>query len=138
VELLAALLIVAVLARFAVPALHAQLLRTNRADARAALFALAAAEESYYLKCGTYTGHLDEAAPTSCSPSNLRFNPRVQGGRYRLDVLFADAATWQATATADAAQSRDKDCRILRLDNTGARTALTATGTPNDAECWRR
>jgi Tfp pilus assembly protein PilE len=124
--------------QFAVPAFQAQLLRANRADARAALLGLAAAEESFYLKCGTYTRLLDEEAPTSCSTQNLRFGPGVPGGRYRLDVPSADVATWQATATAVGPQLRDTACRTLRLDGAGARTALTALGTANDAECWRR
>lgn len=139
-ELLAAMAIIAVLAESALAAYRAQILRANRADARAALLALAAAEEMFHLKCNTYTRILDDSRVTSCAPENLRIATRVAGGQYLLEVPIADSSIWEATATTvgGAPQSGDTPCRVLRLASTGARTAATAGGTPNNAECWRR
>lgn len=140
VDLVAALTIVALLACVAVPSYRTYLLRAHRSDARAALLALAAAEESFHTTCNAYAAILDDSTESSCGTSSLRF-PGIAGqGAYSLEVTSADAATWSAAATAIAGgpQQADTRCRTLGLTSMGNRTASTADGAANHAECWTR
>jgi type IV pilus assembly protein PilE len=139
-ELLVALVIVALLASLAVPAYRRYVLQANRADGRAALLALAAAQEKLYLTCNEYSTSLDDSRATSCSPLNLRFPTRSERGFYALTVTSADALSWTATAVVSngSPQASDSRCRVLQLDSTGRRTATAADGTPGDASCWGR
>jgi type IV pilus assembly protein PilE len=140
VDLVAALAIVALLACIAVPGYRAELVRTRRADARAALLSLAVAEEGFHTSCNAYASVLDNTTDSSCDTSSLRF-PAIAGqGAYSLVVTSADAANWAAVATARAGgpQQADTRCRTLGLTSTGNRTATTAGGAANHAECWTR
>jgi type IV pilus assembly protein PilE len=140
VDLVAALAIAALLACVAVPSYRAELARTRRADARAALLALAAAEESFYTTCNAYAAVLDDSAESSCEASRLRFPGSAGQGAYSLEVTAADTSTWTALATALAGgpQQADARCRALGLTSTGDRTARTADGAANHTECWTR
>jgi type IV pilus assembly protein PilE len=139
-ELLVSLALAALLACIAVPSYRAQVMRAHRSDARAALLALAAAEESFYTTCNSYAAILDDSRGTSCDASRLNF-PGVAGeGAYSLEVSSADVAAWAATATAviGGGQEADARCRVLGLDSTGHRSADMADGSSNDDECWNR
>ena len=70
IELLAVLLAIGILAGIAVPAYRAQLLRTNRTEGRAALLALAVAQEKFYLECHRYAMELDPAQAPGVRPSD--------------------------------------------------------------------
>jgi type IV pilus assembly protein PilE len=139
-DLVAALAIAALLACLAIPSYRAQLLRAHRAHARAALLALATAEENFHLECNTYTAVLDDSRESTCSPPSLGFPVSAGEREYSIAVTFADAADWTATATAAAGsrQEMDERCRVFRLDGTGSRGASRADGVANDEECWRR
>ena len=139
-ELTITLAIVAVLATLAIPAYRSYWLRAHRAEARAALLSLAAAQEKYYLTCRVYVADLDADGATSCEAAQLRFPARSEHGLYTLTVLAADAESWSATATAapDTGQALDSACQVFGLDSVGAKTALAADGTATDALCWSR
>jgi len=131
---------VALLACVAVPGYRAELARVRRADARAALLSLAAAEESFHATCNAYASVLDDTAESSCEESRLRFPDSAGQGAYSLEVTSADTAAWSALATVRAGgpQQADTRCRALGLTSTGNRTARTAAGDANHAECWTR
>lgn len=140
VDLVAALAIMALLACIAVPGYRAELVRIRRADARAALLSLAVAEEGFHTSCNAYAAVLDNTTDSSCDSSSLRF-PTIAGqDAYSIAVTSADAANWAAVATARAGgpQQADTRCRTLGLTSTGNRTATTADGAANHAECWTR
>jgi type IV pilus assembly protein PilE len=140
VELVVAMALVALLAGFALPGFRAQVLRTNRTEARGALLALASAEEKFHLDCGTYASTVDAASPSSCSPPSLRFSPTTERGHYALAVSAADASTWTATATAAAGgvQIADAPCRVFRLTAEGLRSATDSSGASSTRTCWER
>jgi type IV pilus assembly protein PilE len=139
-DLVAALAIAGLLACVAVPSYRAQLLRTHRSDARAALLALAAAEESFHATCNAYAAILDDASESSCSASRLKFPADIGPGTYVLAVESSDTYNWTATATAVAGgpQAMDERCRVLQLGSAGIRTASGTDGASNDEECWTR
>lgn len=140
IELMVVVAIVAVLVSIAVPSYRNYVLRANRAEARAALLALAVAEEKFYLQCNTYTTALDGTSATACSPANLQFNTTSERGYYTIAVSSADANTWTATATAASGEPQydDSKCRTFQFTAQGVKTAKNAANAANDNECWSK
>ena len=140
IDLLAALAIVTLLACVAVPSYRAQVIRTRRSDARAALLSLAAAEENFHASCNAYAGILDDSRDSSCGDSSLRFPSSAGEGAYAIEVTSSGATGWTATATAvvGGPQEADARCRVLRLTDAGHRSAVRVDGAASDAECWSR
>ena len=139
-DVVAALAIAGLLACVAVPSYRDHLTRVHRSDARAALLALAVAEESFHATCNSYATTLDDSQESSCSASSLKFPASVAQGFYELELSSPDADHWAAAATAvrGSTQERDVRCRVLRISSTGHRAASRADGTANDEECWSR
>jgi type IV pilus assembly protein PilE len=137
-ELVVVGLIVAILASIAVPSYRSYVLRANRAEGRAALLALAAAQEKFYLQCNTYAAGLDPNAATDCDTGNLQLPTRSERGYYDIVVTATDVTGWTAAATPAGASPQLDDVRCQRygLTSTGARSARTSADTPNDGECW--
>lgn len=139
IELLVVLLAIGVLAGIAVPSYRAQLLRANRDEGRAALLALATAQEKFYLACQRYAADLDPARDNDCETQRLRFPAASERGYYRLAITSADAVGWSATATpAGPPQEADTHCRLLQLDGIGRKSAVDAAVADSTLECWRR
>jgi type IV pilus assembly protein PilE len=129
VELLICLLIAGLLAAIALPSWRGQMLRSQRTDATAALYALATAQERYRLVHGRYA---DAAAPAPPVGLGLARSAR---GWYELRIEHADATGFLATArpAAGSPQAADGACRILTINEAGVRGS--APGAP--AQCWR-
>lgn len=139
-DVLAAMAIAALLACIALPSYRAQMLRANRAAARAALMALAAEQEKFYVECHAYATSLDGSAASTCGTSTLGFPESAGDGTYRLRITEGDASGWTAVAEVvpGSRQEDDRRCRALQFDEVGHRTATTASGGASDAECWSR
>lgn len=129
IELLICLVLAGLIAAVALPSWRALMLRAQRVDATTALYALATAQERYRLVHGRYA---DEAAPAP--PVGLGLG-QSERGWYELRIVHADATRFTATARAAAGsrQAADATCRILSIDETGARGS--APGAPQ--VCWR-
>lgn len=129
VELLACLALVALLAAIAIPSWQATVTRAQRADGKAALLALAAAQERYRFVHGRYA---DAAAPAPPDGLGLASSER---GWYELRIDHADEHRFTASAVPGPGSPQQRDVRCLRLaiDETGARGAV-----PGPVErCWR-
>ncbi len=126
IELLIVVAIAAILAVAALPSYRAYVLRANRVEARSALLAVAAAQETHYLHHNEYTTEL-----TPAPPDGLGLRTLTEGGNYRLTIDRADADTFTATAIATGKQVRDEQCAQFGLDAAGARTAI-------QDDCWSR
>lgn len=129
VELVACLAIIAILAAVATPSWRFLVLRAQRADATAALYALASAQERYRMVHGRYA---DAAAPAP--PVGLGLSQSARGW-YELRIESADATRFTATARprSSSLQAADSRCRILSIDQAGQRGSTPAA----PAECWR-
>jgi type IV pilus assembly protein PilE len=139
IELLVVLLVIGILAGIAVPSYRSHVLRANRTEGRAALLALATAQEKFYLECHRYAARLDPAAAADCDAQRLPYPERSVRGYYRLEVTSADEIGWSATATpAGPPQDADARCQRLRLDGTGRTSALDAVNAESSLECWSR
>jgi|GEM_PF-1596825 len=138
-DVICAIAIVAVLVSLAVPSYRQYTLRTARTEARAALLALAAAQERFFILCEHYATSMDTSGRGDCERRALgTFTPAALAG-YAIGLVEAGSG-WVATATAerDGAQWDDESCRVLELSSEGHRTAFTAAGLRNDLECWNR
>ena len=131
IELMIAMVIVAILAAIAIPGYRNYVMRVNRNDATAALLKIAAAQEKFYLQNNTYTNNLDDPPPAGLGI------PTTENGYYTLTLAFVGAATegFIATATVDAGgpQAADDACATFTINHQDVRTS-----TPDDIDvCWR-
>ena len=136
-ELLVVLAMVGIVTALAVPAYRQHVARTYRAEAMTALLALQGAEETLYLRHGTYTA--DIAAPP---PAGLGLATASASNKYALSVaLAADGQTFIATATPAAAGGQAQISNALRSPSTraaAARSAALANGLLEVARMRRR
>lgn len=142
IELLIAVVIVAILASLSVGGYRQYVQRANRVDATSALLRISAAQERFYLQNNRYAVTEDEL---TAAPSAGLGISGTQHGLYDLAVEAGPdgaASGYIATATAssDASQRNDDDCRVFSIDQSGQRAAAKADGTEGadiTARCWR-
>jgi type IV pilus assembly protein PilE len=131
-ELLVVVVLIGIVAAFALPAYRHHTLRVNRAEAMTALLQLQSAEESYYLRHDTYTASI-EATP----PAGLGLSTTSTSHTYALAVaLAADGQTYIATATPtpQGGQDADGECLAFSIDARGRRAV---SGTAGTQQCWK-
>ena len=131
-ELLVVLVLVGIVAAFALPAYRQHTWRVNRAEAMTALMQLQSAEESHYLRYHSYTASVEAA-----SPSGLGLSRATSSGKYLLTVALADdGQTYIATATPlpGGGQESDRQCLAFSIDARGRRAV---SGTAGHQRCWR-
>lgn len=134
VEVLAVLLIVAVLSLLAWPAFHQHWLRARRADGQLALMQLQQHQARWRTDHPGYGTAAELGAPAT-SPQ----------GHYRLTVHEPDAAGYLLQAEAQGGQRADSGCAVLQLRLEQAHTSTlsrTAAGADNpepaNRRCWSR
>ncbi|HUO82577.1 MAG TPA: type IV pilin protein [Gammaproteobacteria bacterium] len=130
IELMIALLIVAIVAAIAIPGYRNYVMRANRNDATAALMKIAAAQEKFYLQNNTYTNNLDDPPPAGLGI------PATENGYYTLAVTVGDPTRdFLATATVDAGgpQAADVACTTFTINHQDVRGS-----DPDGIDvCWR-
>jgi type IV pilus assembly protein PilE len=138
IELVVVIMIVGILAAVAIPSYRNYVMRSQRADAKDALLALATQQEKHYLQCNAYATIIDAA--TDCAAGELQGTDASKNGWYELELDSDDTATlFVATATAINGENQwnDTACRSFSVDQAGVRTALDADDDDNTEECWR-
>ena len=134
IELMVVIMIVGIIAAFAIPSYRQYVMRANRTDAKAALLRLAAAQEQFYAQNNTYTNNLAAAPPAGLGMAG------TEKGYYQLNVINADATGFTVSATPAAAspQLQDGACQTFTITAAGVRTATNSGGADSTAECWNR
>lgn len=129
IELMIVVTIIGLLAAVAIPGYGQYVRRAQRSEGMAALSALAAAQEKYYLSNNTYTTNF----------ADLKMSDTTEHGYYTLNITTADAAAFTATAApgASSPQRDDTDCQVFTLNSAGSRTSTNATSGDSTATCWR-
>src|ERR1700745_2997829 len=142
IEVMIALVIVAILGSLAVASYQGYVRESNRSEAWSLLLQIQSGEEQYFLQNSTYTANLT-AAPTA---GGLGLNLNLSGGNlYTPDGLYSLSIATVAcaggggglcsyTATANAANGPLKDtasCQVFTINSLGQRTPADSTG------CWR-
>jgi len=132
IELMIAVAIVGILAAIATASYQNAILRSARAEARAALLNVQVAQEKVFLQYNRFAEDDSELAadPTSSAPG-LRIPTTTSNGKYKIS-LSGTGADYTATATATGSQSKDTHCAQFQITNTGDKGGTT------NADCWAR
>ncbi|MCB1624715.1 MAG: type IV pilin protein [Pseudomonadales bacterium] len=137
IELMIALVVVAILAAIAVPSYRSYILRAQRTEARTALLRVQAAQERFLLQQNRYATDAElEAAP----PAGLGQPRTTEGNKYGIAIVNAATPTEYnvtATALASGGQQDDSKCVLLRIDHNGVKYAADSGGTDTTRDCWR-
>lgn len=124
VELMVVVAIVAILAAIAYPTYQEQMIKTRRAEGRAAIMEVATRLERCFTRFNAY----DNAA-CSATASMLSEN-----GYYQVSAKSISAAAFTLEAKPQLAQVDDTRCGTLTLTNVGVRGQ---SGTPPSGyRCW--
>jgi type IV pilus assembly protein PilE len=120
VELMIVVAVVAILAAIAYPSYRNQIMRSHRAEAKAALLQIQVEQEKWFLQNNVYTNSL----------ANLKSASPTTKGYYTLGVVVGNpATTYTATATKAGGQSDDTHCATFTITETGSRGAT-------NTDCW--
>lgn len=130
IELLVVLAVAALLAALALPAYQGSVMRSRRADARAALSTLLQAQERARANCATYATALADA--DDCATTAVGHPGASAAGLYTLSVSEASASGFVAVARprAGTSQARDAACAQIRL------TLAQGVVTTEPGACW--
>src|SRR5437868_5421556 len=120
IELMIVVAIVAILASVAYPSYRDQILRSRRADGKAALMQNAQTLEKCFTVNGTYVGC---ALLTTSTDGYYTIAAPVAGPSGAL------ATSYSMTATAIGPQSSDSHCATFTINSVGAKTAT-------NTDCW--
>jgi type IV pilus assembly protein PilE len=136
IEVMVALVIVAITASFAFASYRRYLLRSYRLEAVQSLLTAAAEQEKFHLAHGRYSDRLD--AGVEDEPPGLRVPSITPGRRYALTIEGADAGVFRIAAMAlgNSSQMDDKDCRQFTIDESGRRQSRDSAGNDSTNRCW--
>lgn len=137
IELMIVLVIIAILASIAVPSYQNSVMKSRRADAKAALSSAAAEQEKWFFQFMQYTDDVDDIGGNG---SGLLLSPE---GFYTITLTNPSSGsctssapfncyTLTATPTSGGPQEDDAECTTFVLTHTGVRSA---TGS-NSSACW--
>ena len=128
IEVMVALVIVAITATYAFASYRRYVLRSYRLEAVAGLLTVAAAQEKFYLAHGHYSDNL----------AGLRIPSVTPRRRYALTIELADAGAFRILAmpVEDGGQTDDMDCRQFSIDESGRRQARDGAGDDSTNRCW--
>jgi type IV pilus assembly protein PilE len=140
IELMIAVVVVAILAAIAYPSFMGAIRKSRRSEAVAALNQVQQAQERFRANQTAYTTNLS-AAPTA-TPPGLGLSSTTANGYYTIAIASAGAAAYEATATAvsGTSQSSDGNCVKLAVRMSGATLEYADnTGTWGHSNpCWGR
>jgi len=141
IELMIVVVVISLLAAIAYPSYRDHVMRTHRADAKAALLENAQFLERNYSETNIYNFDND-SPPVAIDSTRLPYQtaPRDSNTvQYTISFVAGQptASTYILQATPSSAQSRD-DCGTLTLNEAGVKTA-NGLSTPDIlAKCWAR
>ena len=133
IELLAVVLIIAILGAIGIPSYRDYTIRAHRTEGKAALLRLATNQERFYLQNHRYSDTVDVGLGFS--------TPKSENGVYALSVATMNGWTQDYTATATPVagggangidQTLDVKCTSFSLTSAGAKSA---TGSQPET-CW--
>jgi len=125
IELMIAIAVVAILAAIALPSYQNYVLKSGRADAKAALYGVAQTLERCYTRFSAYNN-----ANCALSASDTQMS---ENDKYEVTVTSVDATEFELTAEPQGSQTKDTECKNFTLTHTGEK-GVSGTGTVDD--CW--
>lgn len=132
IELIVAMVIVAILLAIAVPGYTDSVRRSRRTDATKELARYQAAQERYMTNCNSYATAMNNNQSTCTGLGGPLATPTTENGYYRISMV-ATATTFTLTATPLGDQVKDTGCATLTLNQQGVKGS---TGSAPTAKCW--
>jgi len=142
IELLVAMVILAILTAIALPQYSSYVMKSRRADAKTALLDLAARQERFFAVNNAYTN----SAANLGYGASATFPLNVMSGSasyYTLAVPTVTAGsstalpTFVATVTPAGTQQQDTQCYTFQINSNGTKTNLGSGGTVIPGlNCW--
>jgi type IV pilus assembly protein PilE len=127
IELMIALVILAVVSSYAIASYQKSILKTNRAAAKTTLGKLSSAEENYHFSHNNYA---------ATATTLIGAIPAQVSQKYTFSVTpAAPSTTYTWTATATGGQLKDTDCKTFSISSSGLQSATNSAGTANSS-CW--
>jgi type IV pilus assembly protein PilE len=127
IELMIALVVLAILVSVAVPGYRQQVIRTHRAEAKQLLLTEATALERCFMNLNAYNA-------AGC-PTAGTFPKLAAEGRYQLTATL-NAGSFTLQAVPQGEQAKDTSCKTLTITHTASKGV--AGGATKSAEwCWR-
>ncbi len=123
IELMIAVIIIAILAGIALPAYQDYVRKARRADAHDSLMFIHNLQEKWRANNPQYSGSLADIGFTGAASAD---------GYYSLALSGASATGFTATATAQGAQASDSGCTSITLTV----SAANPRGAKAPASCW--
>jgi type IV pilus assembly protein PilE len=139
VELMAVVLIAAVLLSIAVPLYMQQVRKGRRTDAKTAVMDLAGREERMFSTTNAYSSDPTQLGYAAVG-SGAVFPQTVGNGYYNITVTVPAAAptTFIITSTAITAdQLKDTSCFSFSVTQTGQQSSATSGGVVTTTTCWQ-
>jgi len=151
IELMIAVVIVAILAAVAFPTYQDSVRKSRRAEAKTSLLKVAQILERCFTEFNRYD-FFDAVNPNDDCPTltagptiniNTNIAPLDGQGYYNIttnpgaETLTATSYTLTATPRATGGQNQDTQCATYTLDNTGVKTAVDNGGGNTRAICWQ-
>ena len=136
IEVMVALVIVAITASYAFASYRRYLVRSYRLEAVQGLLTAAAEQEKFHLAHGRYSDRLDSARGDE--PPGLPVPSITLHRRYEMAIELADAGVFRLVAMplANGGQRDDTDCRQFSIDESGRRQARDSAGSDSTNRCW--
>jgi type IV pilus assembly protein PilE len=146
VELMIAVVVVAVLASIALPSFMDSIRKSRRSDAFAALSAVQQAQERWRGNNASYASALANTAAAGSPPNGLGLPETTSSGYYSVALSGVTATGYQATATAvtGKSQAADGNCFRLRVEMAGGNIVYGSAAAAGDFDvssnnrCWAR
>lgn len=127
IELMIAIAILAIIMGIAIPSYNQWVLKSGRADAKAALFGAAQTLERCFTRFSAYN---DGNCPLPNGATEMSENDKYQ-------VTVASApTTFTLTAAPQGTQANDTECTSFTLTHTGQKGANGGTADADIEKCW--
>lgn len=124
IELMIAVVVVAILAMVAIPAYNDSVTKGRRSDAKSTLTTIAARQEQYFMDNKQYTDDLTKLGYDAANKASSI------DGYYKITAVTPTTNTFDLTAVP---VDNDSECGDFTLDETGAQGVSTST---NPDLCW--
>ena len=142
IEIMIAVVIVAILAAIALPSFRDSVRKSRRSDAFVALSALQQAQERWRGNTAEYATDAQLTIAANANPRGLGMTRTTSSGYYTLLLSGSNATGYTATATGQAGQAEDATCKVLAVRVAGGNisygSGAAAVDWTDPGRCWAR